>query len=173
MDKKYQYWKGDTIESMTGNNILVFGSNPEGRHGAGAALLATKFGAKRHKGRGLHGNTYALITKNLTAGFKEKETGITYAKEGYRSVSPSQVSQNIDELYDFARTNPHLKFFIIYKYESWDNGSVKKSLNGYNSVELWNLFTNSKDVPENIRFHSSFRSLAEPNYKTGELVPGI
>ena len=36
------------------NTIFVFGSNPEGRHGAGSALVAVKyFGAKYGQGEGL------------------------------------------------------------------------------------------------------------------------
>lgn len=160
----YRFWKGKSIDSMTGNNIMVFGSNPEGRHGAGSALQAIKFGAKYGVGRGIQGNTYALITKNLTAGFFEKGTGITYRKEGFRSLSPAEISANIDELYNFATQNPHLTFFIVYRYETFPDGSPKKGLNGYNSVEMWNLFTYGKAVPGNIRFHNSFRILAEPFY---------
>lgn len=60
------------ISSYTGDitpdadTIFVFGSNPEGRHGAGAAKIAVdKFGAKYGQGEGLQGNAYALPTKDL------------------------------------------------------------------------------------------------------------
>lgn len=150
---------------MTGNNIFVFGSNPEGRHGAGAALAAQKFGAKRHIGRGLQGNTYALVTKNLTAGFIEKATGIKYEKSGFGSVSKEQISQNIDDLYRCASENPSLTFYIVYKNEKWDSGSGKKSLNGYKPLEIIALLTNNKTVPENIRFHTSFKEVLERQYQ--------
>ena len=43
------------------NTIFVFGSNPEGRHGAGAAKVArNQFGAIYGQGEGLQGNAYAL-----------------------------------------------------------------------------------------------------------------
>lgn len=155
----YRFWKGEQITSMTSNNIFVFGSNPEGRHGAGAAKAAVKFGALYGQGRGLRGNTYALITKNLTSGFKEENTGIVYSKKGYKSVSPEQISDNISELYECARKHPNCKFFIVYKHETWDNGSPKKSLNGYTSHEMFEFFTKDKVVPENIRFHESFKAL--------------
>ncbi|MCK5787456.1 MAG: hypothetical protein KAH32_00450 [Chlamydiia bacterium] len=49
------------------NTIFVFGSNPEGRHGAGAAKAAKeKFGAINGQGLGLQGNAYALPTKNIS-----------------------------------------------------------------------------------------------------------
>ena len=48
------------------NTIFVFGSNPEGRHGAGAAKVAReKFGAVYGQGEGLQGSAYALPTKDL------------------------------------------------------------------------------------------------------------
>lgn len=156
---QYRFWKGNEITSMTGNNIFVYGANPEFRNGAGGAKIARNFGAKAYGGgRGIVGNTYGLITKNLIAGFVEKETGIVYERQGPRSVSPAQISTNIDELYACARNNPHLKFFIAYKHED-------RNLNGYTSTELWGLFTLNKEVPENIRFHESFKTLAYPGYR--------
>lgn len=147
---------------MTGNNIFVYGANPEFRNGAGAAKIARNFGAKAYGGgRGIVGNTYGLITKNILAGFTEKATGITYHKAGYRSLTPEQISFNIEELYTCARNNPHLVFFIAYKNEDLN-------LNGYSNKEMWALFTQGKDVPENIRFHNSFRTLAYPGYRPPE-----
>lgn len=48
------------------NTIFVFGSNPEGRHSAGAARTAREqFGAIYRQGEGMQGNAYALPTKDL------------------------------------------------------------------------------------------------------------
>lgn len=146
-----KFWKGGNITSMTGNNIFVYGANPEFRNGLGAAKAAQEFGAKAYGGgRGIVGNTFGLITKNLTAGFVEKETGIVYESTGYRSVSPEMISANIDELYQCALDNPEKKFFIAYKNDG-------RNLNGYTNKDMWDLFTDNKYVPENIRFHESFR----------------
>lgn len=155
--EKVRFWTGDRITSMTGPNIFVFGSNPEGRHGLGAAIEAVKFGAKRGCGRGLMGNAYALVTKNLTAGYYEKSTGITYEKSSYESVSKEQISKNIDELYTLANDRTDLVFFICYQYEKWPKGNQKKSLNGYKPLEIIDLFIQGKTIPSNIRFHNSFR----------------
>jgi hypothetical protein len=153
MNHKYRYWQGDIITSMTGNNIFVYGANPEFRNGAGAAKAARNFGAKAYGGgRCIVGNTFGLITKNIKAGFKEKSTGIVYEKQGYRSVSPDQISDNIAELYECANNNPELKFFITYKLDD-------KNLNGYSGREMWYLFTLNKDVPSNMRFHNSFKNV--------------
>lgn len=43
---------------------FVFGSNLAGIHGAGAAKVAVKFGAKYGVGIGMRGNTYAIPTKD-------------------------------------------------------------------------------------------------------------
>jgi hypothetical protein len=45
--------------------IFVFGSNLAGRHGAGAAKTAYEiYGAVYGKGKGLHGRSYAIPTKD-------------------------------------------------------------------------------------------------------------
>jgi hypothetical protein len=51
------------IESLSFNEVFVFGSNLEGHHNSGAAKLALdKFGAIYGKGVGLQGQTYAIPT---------------------------------------------------------------------------------------------------------------
>ncbi|MCB0369444.1 MAG: AAA family ATPase, partial [Bdellovibrionales bacterium] len=52
---KQRYYTGNIVPEK--NTVFVFGSNPEGRHGAGAAKVAVqKFGAKYGQGEGLQGN---------------------------------------------------------------------------------------------------------------------
>lgn len=149
-------WTGEQITKLEPNYIFVFGSNPEGRHGAGAAKAALKFGAKYGVGRGLQGQTYALVTKNLREGFVEKMsdgTTKTYTKAGYRSISKENLIDNIKEFYDCAEQNKHLKFFVAYKADS-------KNLNGYSSKEMFEMLTTCK-IPDNVYLHSSFRVFEE------------
>lgn len=155
-----QYWSGTVINKLQDNEVFVFGSNPEGIHGAGGAKAAVAFGARFGQGRGLVGNTYALVTKNLNAGFTEKSTGIVYEKDGYCSVSESQIRANIDELYDCSRANPDKNFLITFQYETWPNGTPKKSLNGYTSEEMFQMFVR-ENIPENIVFHDSYKDRLE------------
>lgn len=180
------FWKGNYITKLEPNEVFVFGANPQARHFAGAAKAALGFGAvsintKQNKpgiARGLSPNnkTYALITKSLEAGYTEPETGITYHKEGFQSVSPEQIRANIDELYETAKKPEHLdkKFLVTYQYEAWPNGTPKKSLNGYTSQEMLEMFVKDKDVPPNIVFHESYKPHLEKLYKNkqsnGELV---
>lgn len=51
------------ITSLPMNAIFTFGSNTSGRHGAGAAKDAVKWGAVFGQGRGLQGRCYAIPTK--------------------------------------------------------------------------------------------------------------
>ena len=151
MQNDIKFWKGGNITQMSGNNIFVYGANPEFRNGFGAAKTARQFGAKPFGGgRGIVGNTYGLVTKNLKPNYYEEATGITYTKTGERSVSPEMIRDNIDELYQCALDNPDKKFFVAYMNNS-------KNLNGYSPKEMWDMFTEGKTVPNNIRFHESFR----------------
>lgn len=168
-----RFWSGDTIKSLKPEHVFVFGSNPQGRHGAGAAKAALAFGAKYGIGRGLQGQSYALVTKNLKAGFKEPGTGIVYETEGFQSVNKTQIEHNILELFEIAEKNPDKYFIVSYKYETWPNGSPKKSLNGYSGEEMWEMFTNNKVVPANMVFHNSFKALMvqQDSPKAGPKAP--
>lgn len=104
-----RFWKGDEVTKLDNNQIFVYDSNPQGMHGVGSGLQARKFGAKLGMGRGLHGKTYGLITKNLKAGYVEELSNIKYKHEGLRSVSPEMLKANVEELYTQARNNRFLK----------------------------------------------------------------
>lgn len=155
---KPRFWTGEVITKLGDNHVFVFGSNPQGRHGAGAAKAALQFGAKYGCGRGLQGQTYALVTKNLKAGFKEKSTNIVYEKEGYESVSLDQIFDNIQQMYECALDHPEKLFIVTYKNDTWPNGAPKKSLNGYTAEQMWEQFIKA-DVPPNVVFHESFKPL--------------
>lgn len=119
------------------DTIFVFGSNPEGRHGSGAAKIAReKFGAIYEQGEGLQGHAYALPTKDL----RVKENN------GYRSISKEQIIENIKKLYKCANEHPNLDFKIAYRNVS------EKSLNGYTGVEMIEMFDEAGNIPENVWF---------------------
>ena len=119
------------------NTIFVFGSNPEGRHGAGAAKVAReKFGAIYGQGEGLQGHSYALPTKDLRV--KENNS--------YRSISKEQIIENIKKLYECAKMHPDLDFKIAYR------NIFEKTLNGYTGVEMMKMFDEAGNIPENIWF---------------------
>lgn len=159
-----EFWEGSKITSLKENEVFVYGSNPQGRNGLGAAKAAMTLspGARHGVGRGFNGsNAYALVTKSLKAGFVEKETGIQYHAQGYRSVSKEQIEANIKELYRIAQLAEHKdkRFLISYQYEVWpSSGLPKKSLNGYSSKEMFDLFVKNKEIPPNIIFHQSYKN---------------
>lgn len=145
------------INDLKDNEIFVFGSNPEGRHGAGTAKIAKdKFGAIYGKGRGIQGKSYALPTKNLKAGYTEQisiRKKITYEKDGYKSITAEQIKTNIKELYSYARKNKDKVFYIAYQ----NNGF---NLNGYTGEEMFDLFTKNVQVPENILISDTYKEMA-------------
>jgi hypothetical protein len=96
MNKTIKYTP-ENIQSLEPNQIICFGANEAGRHGAGLAKLAkNKFGARYGVGRGLQGNSYALPTKDF-----EINTLPLY-----------DIEQNIKEFLDFAGENPHYEFYM-------------------------------------------------------------
>lgn len=139
-----RYYQGNIQNS--GNAIFVFGSNPEGRHGAGAAKIARlQFGAIYGQGEGLQGHAYALPTKDLRV----------TANNGYRSISPEIITESIRKLYDCARNHPDKDFCIAYRNTS------KPSLNGYTGHEMIDMFLAADPIPDNI-------IISEEWYKTGK-----
>ena len=129
------YYEGNIVPEP--NTIFVFGSNPEGRHGAGAAKVArNKFGAIYGQGEGLQGNAYALPTKDL----RVKEN------KGFKSISPNEIIENIKKLYIVAKENPTKQFKIAYR------NTTEKSLNGYTGLEMIEMFNQAGPIPSNIVF---------------------
>ena len=53
----------DNIKELAPDEIFVFGSNPAGHHGGGAARVALdRFGAQWGQGEGIQGQSYAIPT---------------------------------------------------------------------------------------------------------------
>jgi hypothetical protein len=90
--------KNKSIVSLSENEIFVFGSNLSGIHGAGAAEYALQhFGAVLWEGEGLMGQSYALPTKRANV---------------YDTCSLEEISGAIERLYQTARQNPQLRFYL-------------------------------------------------------------
>lgn len=78
------------IDKLEANEIFVFGSNLEGRHGGGAAAVAKKWGAIWGQGVGLQGQTYAIPTMH----------------GGVETIKPY-----VDEFLLFAKAHPGTEVF--------------------------------------------------------------
>lgn len=131
------------VSSYTGNitpdtnTIFVFGSNLEGRHGAGAAKIAKEqFGAIYGQEEGLQGNSYALPTKDL----RIKENN------GKKSIPKDAIIKSIKKLYTVAEQNPNKQFKIAYR------NTTTESLNGYTGLEMIDMFLEAGSIPNNIIF---------------------
>lgn len=84
--------------TLPSSGIFVFGSNEDGRHGKGAALIArNRFGAVYGVGRGRTGNAYAIPTKH---------------GRPLRSLPVAAFAPRIAEFIEYARSNPNLTFFV-------------------------------------------------------------
>lgn len=106
------------IDKNNPNHIFVFGSNTEGKHGKGAALHARKhYGAIYGRPVGLHGRSYAIMTKQL--------------RVGLRSIPLDQIQYQLENLKDFAELRPHLTFFCT---------KIGTGLAGYTEQEIKALF---------------------------------
>lgn len=114
----------DSITSLQHNEIFVFGSNAEGRHGKGAALFAkTNCGAIQGQARGLQGQSYAIVTK--------KNWRIE------KSSTLEEIGEETDAFIQFAIDHPELLFKV---------SKLGCSLAGYTVEEIAPLFENARRV---------------------------
>jgi hypothetical protein len=127
------------LNKLQQNQIFVFGANTEGRHGKGAALTAkNKHGAIYWQARGRQGQSYAIITKDLT-------------RSEHPSRTREQIIEEICGLYEYATANPELEFMIPYNAET-------QNLNFFSAQEMADMF-GSMPIPKNIVFEYGFYSL--------------
>lgn len=125
----------EKIEQLEDSQIFVFGSNESGIHGAGAAKMATHFGAEMYKGFGVAGNTFAIPTKDWTI----------------QTLPLSVVELYVNRFIDFAKQYPELTFLVtaigcgLAGYEVGDIAPLFKEAIKYDNIYLpqsfWNYLT--------------------------------
>lgn len=124
--KEYPRIASNKIEQLEENEIFVFGSNLEGHHGGGAALIAyKKFQAEWGVGVGLTGKTYAIPTM----------------QGGVETIKPF-----VDEFIEFAKAHNKLKFLVT---------RIGCGIAGFRDEEIAPLFKMAVNV-ENIYLPQSF-----------------
>lgn len=134
------FYTGNILPSP--DTIFVFGSNPEGRHGAGAARIARlQFGAVYGQGEGLQGHAYAIPTKDL----RVKADG------GLRSIGADQIRDSIALMYECAAHHPEWQFKVAYR------NTYDRSLNGYTGIEMIRMFLDAGPIPENVWFSDEWQ----------------
>lgn len=128
-------YKGN-VTSLTTKQFFVFGSNTQGRHGKGSALLAKeRFGAIYGQASGFQGNTYAIVTKDLSV-------------KPYKAMSKEFIIKQIETLYEHAREMSDCEFLVAYAGQG-------TNLNGYTPFEMAEMF-NTGDIPVNMVFEEQF-----------------
>lgn len=144
----YQVYKGNITPED--NTIFVFGSNPEGRHGAGSAAVAVKlFGAKYGVGEGIQGNAYAIPTTELR---KDRWA------PGYNQSIPEEIiTRSIEKFYNFAKTYPEYDFKVAYR-----SRPNEVTLCGYSGKQLMLMFKMAARLvggyPDNVWFSEEWAS---------------
>jgi len=128
------------IKELKDNQAFVFGSNTEGRHGAGAAKFAMRYGAIYGQAKGPMGRTFGIITKDLT-------------KRKHPSIAREFIIQQIGECYEWAKRYWNVEFLVPYA-----GVADKKNLNGYTNAEMAEMFM-SFEIPDNILFEEQFNKL--------------
>lgn len=134
----YKTYSG-MITELEPNQVFVFGSNTQGKHGKGAALMARqKFGAVYGQAEGPQGQSYGIITKDLTSSIQPSRT-----KE--------QIVEQIEKLYEYARKNKDKEFLIAYS-------GTGTNLNYYSNEQMAEMFAIAP-IPGNIVFEEEFSKL--------------
>lgn len=120
------------IKKLESNQVFVFGSNVEGKHGKGAALDAlNKFGAIYGQSSGLQGSAYGIVTKDLS--------------QGLRSISLDEIESQIHDLCYQANSTPNIQYLLT---------PIGTSNAGYTVQEIINVLPDS--FPNNIWLPEEF-----------------
>ncbi len=130
------------IEVLEPNQVFVFGTNTEGKHGRGAAGDA--FGRKRFRYDGAIGK-WAIYGQ--ARGLMQGDQGLSYGivtkdlKAGERSIPLAEIESQIDELVKFAQSQTDLEFLVT---------PFGTALAGYSHQEIATLWQ-GKVIPTNIK----------------------
>ena len=133
----------EIITSLKPNEVFVFGSNTEGRHGLGAAETAKKkFGAIQGQAEGLQGQSYAIITKDLAKG--ERSIPL-YGMDG------NSIAEKVRDFVEFANSHPQLKFYVTKLGSKLAGYSIEEIKNIFDSVNTLYLSQDIKNyIPNNV-----------------------
>ena len=167
-----------------GSTVFVFGSNPGGVHGAGAAKTARDmFGAQAGVGEGMTGNAYALPTKDLEAskgtewykpGEEQRDKILQYYKQQQSGVmfDPSNISYQevVDNPIKRTIVPEKIVESIKHMYEvarqnpekqfkvAYGNGLTEMTYNGYIGAEMIEMFKEAGPIPSNVLFSRAWVS---------------
>jgi len=120
------------VDTLRDNEIVVFGSNLSGHHGAGLAATAmVKWGARYGVAEGLTGHCYALPTK---------------PRDLRLALPLEEISKHVKQFIGFAKNHPELQFLVT---------EVGCGFAWYKPEQIAPLFTRAINV-SNISLPASF-----------------
>lgn len=121
----------DYITALAPGEVMVFGANRSGRHGAGAAQYARMYlGAKYGVGEGLTGQCYALPTKG----------------HNMEVLSLAEIRRHVTAFLKCAAEHPELTFLVT---------KIGTGLAGYSMEAIAPLFL-EQPIPGNVRLPRAF-----------------
>jgi hypothetical protein len=85
----------ENIKELQAGEVFVYGANEGGIHGAGAAKLAMKWGARFGK-YGFAGQTYGIPTKD----------------KNIQTLPLDKIAKHVSLFLEFARFNKHMTFLV-------------------------------------------------------------
>jgi hypothetical protein len=113
------------------STVFVFGSNTEGRHGAGAALHALNhYDAIYGQASGRQGDAYAIITKELRLGKR------------WKRVTLPDIRVQVPALIEHVKTHPDDTFILT---------RIGCGLAGFRDDDIMPLFEPLRGYP-NVKF---------------------
>lgn len=119
--------------------VFVYGSNLEGRHGAGAAKAArTLYGARHGVASGLRGRSYGIPTKG-TAFIKAN------GRTDFRQLTAEQIRLHVQTFLADARAMPSKRFMVT---------RIGCGLAGWPDEAIAPMF---RDAPPNCSFADEWR----------------
>lgn len=128
-----------TLQAAPGagmRTIFVFGSNRQGRHGAGAAACARRaHGAIYGQAAGLQGDSYAIVTKELRA--------------GHPPVLLAEVATGVQLFLDFAGAHKDWNFLVT---------AIGCGLAGFKVSQIAPLFCGASS---NVQLPAQFKEVLE------------
>ena len=115
----------DNITLLKPNEIILVGTNPEGRHGKGLALVCKeKFGLTLGKSLGLIGQCYGIITKEL--------------RKDHKQITLLDIDKQVFVFIEFTKQHPELTFYVT---------KIGCGLAGFDYRNIALMFKNCLELP--------------------------
>lgn len=156
---------GETVATLNSDEVMVFGSNLQGFHGAGSAGFAS-FGVSGNRWREFgyldkpFGWKGKWNVKGISEGLQEGTEGKSYAiptvlrAGAKRSRTQEEITKSIRKMYKTAADHPEWKFLV-----AGSAAGDKPNLNGYTHEEMCAMYREAGPVPGNVVFSGSYTGL--------------